>query len=557
MKNVENGIVEEKGYKLFNFRAVLFAAFFLMLGIYFSYRRLRAGLSFHWLWWGVPVALLPILFCKDRRRRFRRAGIAIAFALCFMTGFISFRSQAYAHTDCTYYRGQVIAVGTVENKRTEKSSVRVVLQDIFIQETREEGKLVAYLPLTYAKQIQVADRVVLQGYIATDTETVEKASFSAWRLREKIRYTMYCGEESVTAFGKSGNWFLRIRARMEGVVYEGMTESAAAVTLALLTGDTAGMEEDLTDNMRYGGIIHIFAVSGLNVGALYLLCLFLFSKTGLRRAPKWARFLCLLSLLFLYSGICGFSASVVRAAVFCAVAYFVKLLGTGYDLLNALGGAACFILLLSPCQLFDVGFQLSFAACIGLFLLAKPIGQVCDECYFAFRKRFPKRRTKEEEEILNSGDTLPVGVGEKARRWCVSLFSASLGAQIATLPLLLVYFGYASGWALLLNLAFVPLVDAFFTLLLIVTTVACLLPAWLASALLYIPSVLWSAGLLLFETVDFSSFALTGVKLSGCACVCYYVGITFLSDKWNLPKGLKRGLALVYFLAFFLLVLLS
>ncbi len=548
MKNVAESREERESSKLFNFRPAFFAAIFLILGIVYGYFRLLKGISALWLLAFVPVALLPLCFSEGRRDFIKRTLAIALLAVSFAVGAACFSLQATEYARCPTYSGEVTVVGTVESRKEYGNTTRIRLRDIVVDEKGVEGRLNATLPTLYAQNIGIADRVVLVGEIATNTEYIGEYGFRSDAIGKKIRYILYAYEG--VAVDETNNAYLRIRARMERVVYEGMDETPAAFTLALLTGDVSGIEEGLSENMRYGGISHIFAVSGLNVGALYLVCLFLFSKTPLQGTPKPVRFLLLVGILLLYSGVCGFSASVVRAAIFCAVAYFCKLLGTGTDPLNALGAAAILILLLCPSELFGVGFQLSFLACLGLFLLTKRIGQVFDEVAKCYRRRFPKKYTAEQEKLLKNGDILPQTVGERVWKWTKELLSASLAAQIATAPALLIHFGYLSGWAMLLNFIFVPFTDGIFTLLLLLVAVACLLPVAVAPVLLYLPSIVWSAAMLLFEIADFSTFALRGVQITLGGCVCYYSALTFLSDKWNIPKWLNCALFWLFFLCF-------
>ena len=289
--------------------------------------------------------------------------------------------------------------------------------------------------------------------------------------------------------------------------------------------------------MRYGGIAHVFAVSGLHVGALYAFCMLLTKKTALRKTAKPIRFLLVALTLLFYGGICGFSASVVRATVLCLVSYFAKLIGTAFDKFEVLGLSAIFILLLSPAELFGVGFQLSFLACLGIFLWTRPLekwgNRVCDETK---KRLFAVMARKDGERIKNTkkADGLFLSMAGKFRKKSMAFLSVSTAAQIATAPVLLQSFGYISGWSLLLNCIFVPFIGVIFSVLLSLVALSCVLPLSCSAVLLYLPNAVWSAVLLLFEAFDFSLFAIRGVTLSAGALACYYLALTFFSDKWNL-----------------------
>lgn len=76
------------------------------------------------------------------------------------------------------------------------------------------------------------------------------------------------------------------------------------------------------------------------------------------------------------------------------------------------------------------------------------------------------------------------------------------------------------------------------------------MPLGLATAVLYLPNVIWSAVLLLFEVVDFTSFALEGVSISAGVSLVYIAATLFFTDKWNLKKSLRFTLGGVCILAF-------
>ena len=225
-------------------------------------------------------------------------------------------------------------------------------------------------------------------------------------------------------------------------------------------------------------------------------------------------------------------------------------------MLESLGVAGLILLIYKPSYLFEVGFQLSFCACLGLAFLSKPIGQVCDELKNLYRKYFPKAPTKAEIEAKKNDDTLPADVGERVYRAVRSFLSASLSAQIFTAPILLHYFGYVSGWSLLLNALFVPLMGGAFAFLLCSVLLASLLPVEFAFVILYLPNLVWSGVLLLFQTIDFSQFSLRNLSITSGGFFTYYAGCLLLTDKWNLPKKATMSLSAFCFGVFLLLLLI-
>lgn len=537
----------QRAEKLFNFRPVFFSAVFLCLGIVFYFYYKFYGVSALWLLSLIPIAATPFFFCRTKEKLFRTALAVSILGVCFFVGLFSFSLQYARFFDGDHLEGEGYVAGRVVEKREYEDHTALVLDDILIGEERVHGNLVAYLPASFGKTVKLSDTLVAYGEIEAIEVDGESFGLAARDFGDEIRFKTWSDEAIVT--GNEFDLFLFLRARAETVIAEGMDETPATVMRAALFGDTDAIDEALYENIRRGGIAHIFAVSGLHVGALFGFCLMLLKKTPLRRLPKALQFVLLTGLLFLYAGICGFSASVVRASIICLIAYAATLLGVKTDLTESLGAAAICILLITPSALFEVGFQLSFAACFGIAFLSKPIGQVFDEMAKLWSRLFPRKPTEAEIEAAENDDTMPPGLCARIWRSASSFLSASLGAQIFTSPLLLYYFGYISGWALLLNCIFVPFISAVFSLLLSLVFAACLLPVEFAAIVLYVPNVIWSGVLLAFQTMDFSTFAVSGLKISVPACIVYFAGCSFLSDKWNIAKPLRYGLAVLCLLS--------
>ena len=547
--------------KLFNFRPLFFMAASLCVGVVFCYLHFFFGLSLWWLFLLVGLGI-PFIFC-GKEMLIKTAISVFALLAAFFVGFACFGAQMRAYIRATVYEGEYSVQGRVEEKTEGRTYSCLVLSDITVGENAEKYKLIAYLPASFCENVDLFDVVSLVGAVTTEGTEYSAESFNAYTIREHIKYKM-TDVESCIVVGRKFDLFGSIRVRIEKALYRGMDDEPASVAMAVLTGNTHDIESGLLTNMRYGGIAHIFAVSGLHVGALYGFCMWLTSKTGLKRAPKIFRFLLVAAVLLFYGGICGFSASILRATILCLVGYAAKLIGTKVDKLETLGLAAIIVLLLSPIELFSVGFQLSFLACLGIFLYSKPLDKwgnhVCDEIIKRVRARREKAMQSAGESTQNARaqeDEDTITFWGKVRNMAISFTSVSLAAQIATAPVLLQTFGYLSGWSLLLNFFFVPFIGAVFSWLLLFTVAACLLPLAASPVVLYLPNVVWSAVLLLFEGFDFSTFAIKGVTLTASAFACYYLALSFLADKWNLTIKQRKWFGLLCGAGFVVVVLIS
>ncbi len=162
-----------------------------------------------------------------------------------------------------------------------------------------------------------------------------------------------------------------LRVNVRNNVHSLFDEEQAVIARALLLGDKQEITAETRQQFSRAGLSHIMAVSGLHVGFIVapfwlLIPLLWRSKTG-----KWTGLLILTVILLTYAGLTGFSPSVSRASLMAWLLTYGKLFHKVRNSINITAVAAVIILLIEPRQLFDVGFQLSFAA-VFIILLVMP-----------------------------------------------------------------------------------------------------------------------------------------------------------------------------------------
>lgn len=224
----------------------------------------------------------------------------------------------------------------------------------------------------------------------------------------------------------SRNYILALTARV-------LTGREKSLLDGLILGVRGGMDEELQEHFRDVGVIHVLAVSGLHVG---FVAAFLWLLIHLLRIPHQARLPILWPALFFYALLTGAQPPVVRAAIMAALLCAAPFLQRRVSTINLLAVAALIILLRGPLDLFNVGFQLSFAATAGIVLL-----------YERLTGLFKVATTRWQEQ------------GHPLRIRLLQLALVSAAAQLATLPLTAFYFNRIPIWALPANLLVVPLVS--------------------------------------------------------------------------------------------------
>ncbi|MDD4211736.1 MAG: ComEC/Rec2 family competence protein [Clostridia bacterium] len=272
---------------------------------------------------------------------------------------------------------------------------------------------------------------------------------------------------------------------------------------AVLFGDKTTIDTYIYDSFAISGIAHILAVSGLHVGFLVLIILFIFNALKLN---KKLQFVLLAILLFGYAYLCGFSASIVRASIMALTLIFGSLLGEQNDNLSSLSFAGIIILLISPICLFTAGFLLSFASVFGIFIF-----------YPIFTKLFKRI-------------DMP--------KWLSSAISLTLSAQIATLPLLIYFFNSFNLLSVITNVLALPLFTLGYIVLFVSVILTAILP--LFSFLFIIPNLAFTFVYLIAKFVSSVSFASVSLFSFGLfATIIYYVFVFSLSNFVMLKPKLK------------------
>lgn len=214
-----------------------------------------------------------------------------------------------------------------------------------------------------------------------------------------------------------------LTARYRALGFEG---DELAVLSALTLGDKSGLDDEVKETYSVSGASHVLALSGLHIGILYGIGAFLLSFLSFGRFSVWLRTGCLLALLWGFSFMAGLSPSVVRAACMFSLFAVARCLHRRSLSWNTLALSAFLMLLGDPYCLFQVGFQLSYAAVAAIIWLHPMI----------------------------SGWWMPSG---RVFRYVWGILSVSLAAQAGVAPLILLYFSRFSVYFLLANLIVVPL----------------------------------------------------------------------------------------------------
>ena len=193
----------------------------------------------------------------------------------------------------------------------------------------------------------------------------------AFNTREWLR------SQGFAAYGKFVHWkawkgkwipersFYDFRKWIKGRFDEYLEPAETGLLLGLLAGDRSGIPEALRNDFQRSGLVHVLAISGFHVVLLAGMLLVCLRAT---RLPHKAASIIAIILLAVYVPVTGGSPAVQRAVLMFAVPQIGLLFGRPANTLNSLGVALLFILLKSPQELWNTGFQLSAAATAGILI---------------------------------------------------------------------------------------------------------------------------------------------------------------------------------------------
>ena len=201
----------------------------------------------------------------------------------------------------------------------------------------------------------------------------------------------------------------------------------AALLHALLFGEKSSMNAEVKSAFRNSGASHLLAVSGMHVGLVYALLFIVVGRLRVLGIPKRHLNLSLLPLIWVYAFLTGFGPSVIRAVFLITLLEIVRLTGRKVRSANVLFICIFILLFAQPTLLFDLGFQLSALATIGIVVFGLP--------------------------VMRPMNRIPKWI-----RIPLQLCVVSIAAQIMVFPLVVFHFNQFQWQFLLTNLVLTPIV---------------------------------------------------------------------------------------------------
>jgi len=285
------------------------------------------------------------------------------------------------------------------------------------------GKIIIYTERY--PEYDLGDIIYLQGKIKIP-EDFEGFEYRNYLLAKNIHYISYYSEIKLKE--KSENSFYSkisdYRKNANNLVKKIFPQPEAGIVSAMTLAIKSDLNEEILEMFNKTGVRHIIAISGLHMTIVAVTLMYILLAIGLNR--NYAFYFSILGIIFFVT-LVGFPPSAVRAAVMGGLVLFAVRVGRLTNAGNAIVFAAVLMLLYNPNLLrYDTGFQLSFAAALGIIYI------------------FPKLDNlfKKYSNFLNIKTILLI----------------TISAQVAVLPIIINNFGSFSFLSVLTNVLILPFV---------------------------------------------------------------------------------------------------
>jgi len=261
------------------------------------------------------------------------------------------------------------------------------------------------------------DMLRLRGKLKTPPEN-EDFSYRDYLAAQHIHSYMSTAVVTILP-GRGGNpisaALYALKEKSLANTYRMFPDPESSLLAGILLGVDTGLTKDLQQAFKNTGTAHIIAISGFNISIIAGLFFTFFSRF---LGPRRGAALAILGIIF-YTVLVGGEAAVVRAAIMGSLALFARQVGRRQFGLNTLLAVAFFMTLWNPLFVWDVGFQLSFFATLGLILYAEPFSQFANRIIL---KYFPTSTAERFAELFSEFVLL------------------TLAAQLTTIPIMAYHF---------------------------------------------------------------------------------------------------------------------
>lgn len=422
--------------KLLNYKLSYLVSVFvlgILTGFYFS-----IPLKIIFTGFIISTAVLAFFTTKANKRFIQKSDFIIAAYLSFfLLGFTVVHFQQNRNYESHYInhfentKEHLLFLKITQPLKSSKKFDKYEAELIQVDSTVVSGKVLLNVTIDSAQRLLTGTKYALKGVLREIKKPLNPGQFdyANYLTKKQIYHQIYTPYASIIQYSKSKSVIglaqeIRIKI-MRKLASKQFGKDELAIMSALLLGYRNDISPELYADFSSAGVIHILAISGLHIGILLILLNFLLRPLHRFKNGRVYKSVLIIILLWSFALLTGLSPSVVRSVtMFSMFAYALnrKKITSTY---NVLFTSMFFLLLFKPLLIFDVGFQLSYAAVFAILWIQPLI----------YQKWLPKYK--------------PI-------RYLWSLFTVTIAAQLGLLPLSLFYFHQFPGLFFVSNLVIIP-----------------------------------------------------------------------------------------------------
>ena len=340
-------------------------------------------------WFIVLIAALSfttyVIYRKNRSWKWRWVNGVVFSVLILLTGIYLTVLRLDVHP-FEYSGEEEMFVGKVVSEPVIKErSVKTILK---LKEIRADDsvatnrqRVMAFFEKdSLSRQLQYGDMLVFKGRLKQPEGPKNPGEFdyATFLALHDIRATVFVRRHQWNWLGSEENSLYAMAVRVRHYLLKALQENGVAgddytVAAAILLGYDQLMDPELQQQYATAGAMHILCVSGLHVGIIFLILNFLLGFLQRNKFQKYLKAFLLLALIWFYALLTGLSPSVMRASVMISLFIVAALFKRYNDVYNTLATSAVLLLLFNPFLIFNVGFQLSYSAVLGILMFYQPV----------------------------------------------------------------------------------------------------------------------------------------------------------------------------------------
>jgi competence protein ComEC len=334
---------------------------------------------------------------------------------------------------------QVYVLRLLESPQQKNNSYKAEVEVVAVKDSTEwtevNGKMILYFEKDSVaiSTLDYGDYISVYGKASEIAPPSNPGQFNYKRFleRKKIYHQIYVKTTHWIALDKQKQnpiyrFALQCREYLLDILLENDIKGREyAVASAILLGYSDKIDAKLLQQYSGAGAMHILCVSGLHVGIVYVIFSLLLFFLGRTDKSRFVKSILLILLIWSYAVLTGLSPSVMRASAMFSLVAIGQNLRRDTNIFNTLSTSAFILFLVDPMILFDLGFQLSYSAVLGIVLLQSPMHKL----FYVKNK------------ILD-------------KLWAIT--TVSIAAQIGTLPISLYYFHQFPNYFILTNILVIP-----------------------------------------------------------------------------------------------------